>query len=262
MDMRTTENPHRPYLLECAGAETAVLMVHGFLGSPVQFKPLARILHEQGYTARAILLPGHGGSAKEFAQEGRDAWMRAVEQTAAELRQKYKRIIFIGHSLGGLLSLNEAMQSGADGIVLISVPMRLRNNYHVLPQSIRMFWGDPEKDDDLMRFERSVFSIALKPIRHHLSSWPRGMDLLRLMRGTRKSLSRVQAPVLIIQSKSDQTVAWKSAGILERGLIHCRPEVMMLERSGHSYFHPTEAGPMYERICEFIRTAISQRSHY
>lgn len=252
MGIEATENRHRTFIKECDGADTAILMVHGFLGSPIQFEPMAQLLRDQGYTAMAVLLPGHGGSPRDFARASKTAWIQAVEEAATSLRKRYRHIILLGHSLGGLLTLNEAITNGADGMVLLAVPMRLRASYRSIPLSCRTLWGDPGKDDELARFGRTVYSISKGPLRHHILWAPRAIDLLRLIHRTRKSLDRAYLPVLIFQSKADLTVAAKSAKILEKGLQNCTSEVVMLEKSGHSYWQPDEAGQMYERISRFI----------
>ena len=49
-----------PFFLE--GGEHAVLLTHGFTGTPAHMRPLGEYLHAQGFTVQGILLPGHGES--------------------------------------------------------------------------------------------------------------------------------------------------------------------------------------------------------
>ena len=41
--------------------EHAVLLMHGFTGSPAHMRKLGEALHARGFAVRGILLPGHGG---------------------------------------------------------------------------------------------------------------------------------------------------------------------------------------------------------
>ena len=59
---------HREILLPRRDAEAAVLFIHGFLGSPLQFEDLCQAVYQKGYAAYALLLPGHGGSSTQFAR--------------------------------------------------------------------------------------------------------------------------------------------------------------------------------------------------
>ena len=53
-----TDPEHEPFLFE-AGSSRA-LLIHGFLGSPRELRPLAQELAAAGVTARGMLLPGFG----------------------------------------------------------------------------------------------------------------------------------------------------------------------------------------------------------
>ena len=44
------------------GGPTAVLLSHGFTGSPASIRPWGQYLHSQGFTVTCPLLPGHGTS--------------------------------------------------------------------------------------------------------------------------------------------------------------------------------------------------------
>ena len=62
---------HQPFSCELEGATTAVIFIHGILEGPYQFHGLAEKILDQGMSSFGILLPGHGGSAREFAKSHR-----------------------------------------------------------------------------------------------------------------------------------------------------------------------------------------------
>jgi len=254
MHRKSSPDAHQPFLWEAEGSDTGVLLVHGVLGSPNQFEALARRLFESGCTVMAILLPGHGGGAQDFAAARAQDWQQAVHEAAASLRERCKRVFLLGHSMGGLLAIGEAVSYGADGLILLSVPMRLKMGIRSLRMSLRVLWGDPARDDDKAGAYRRAFSVQAGSLWQYLQ-WaaPYG-ELMRLMRSTRRSLGRVSQPVLIAQSKQDETVSWRSADIFKRELsAACAVEVLMLSRSAHSYHPPDEAEALYGRVCGFIR---------
>ena len=46
--------------------EHAVLLMHGFTGSPAHMRKLGEALHARGFAVRGILLPGHGGVPEDM----------------------------------------------------------------------------------------------------------------------------------------------------------------------------------------------------
>ena len=56
MNNKLETSRHKPYILTREDADTAILMVHGILGSPIQFELLANNLYQQGYTVMAIFV--------------------------------------------------------------------------------------------------------------------------------------------------------------------------------------------------------------
>ena len=252
MDSKAEPNLHKPFQYEADGSEAAVLMVHGILGSPAQFEDIAKALHSQGYAAAGVLLPGHGGSARAFAQAKTADWQQEVRQAVSLLRQRYPRVFIIGHSMGGLLSIIEAAEHPVDGVILMSTPMRLKSGFKALRISLRILLGDPAQDDDVLQCYRKANSVQKGPFWVYPLWIPRMAGVLALMRKARRLLDRVHGPVLIIQSRRDETVSWKSQRMLANRLKSALVESLLIEKSGHSWFHPDEAETLRERIIRFL----------
>jgi carboxylesterase len=254
MELQISQNMHQPFLWEAKGSDTAVLLVHGILGSPNQFESIAQTLLEAGCSVRAILLPGHGGSAKDFAEARTEDWRQAVHEAAVSLRQRYRHVFLLGHSMGGLLIIGEAIQHGADGLILISVPMRIKIGLRSLRISMKVLWGDPNRDDERIGTYRRAFSVQAGSLWQHLRWTATYREFIRLMKNTRRGLGKIHQPVLVIQSKKDETVSWKSTDVFNRELSSASAvDVLMLEQSGHSYHYPDEASVLADKIRSFIK---------
>ncbi|MFS4458247.1 alpha/beta hydrolase [Bdellovibrio sp. HCB2-146] len=90
--------------------DTVVIFTHGMFESPYFFKGINSTFQEQGYISLSILLPGHWegdwSSAKNVSF--RD-WMKEINTNIKMAQCFGKKIIFAGHSAGGLLSIWAAL---------------------------------------------------------------------------------------------------------------------------------------------------------
>ena len=68
----------QPFLLEAG--ENALLLIHGFTGSPSHMRTVGDAVHAAGFTARGILLPGHGKTIDEMAKSNDRQWHEACRQ--------------------------------------------------------------------------------------------------------------------------------------------------------------------------------------
>ena len=86
----------------------AVLMLHGFMGSPASTRPMAEFLSEQGITVRCPLLSGHGNLPYRIHGASHKQWVEEVEEAYALLAQERDQVFIIGHSMGAVLSAHLA----------------------------------------------------------------------------------------------------------------------------------------------------------
>jgi pimeloyl-ACP methyl ester carboxylesterase len=121
----------------------AVVILHGWAASMKQWKSLLPILAKAGFTAYAVDLPGHGQAPRlsdRYAIEdyldylGR--WMRALD---------IRDPILLGHSMGGYLSLQYALDHTGTvrGLMLVNplYDCRQLGDHH---QLARRLLGGPE----------------------------------------------------------------------------------------------------------------------
>lgn len=101
----------RLYLPSSNPKNTVVIFTHGIFESPYFFKGINNIFAEQGFITLSVLLPGHWegnwGSMRNVSY--RD-WISELNENVRIAQCFGNKIIFAGHSLGGLLSMNAALQ--------------------------------------------------------------------------------------------------------------------------------------------------------
>lgn len=219
----------KPFFLE--GGEHAVLLTHGFTGTPGSMRPLGEKLHQAGFTVQGILLPGHGTNVDDMAKSTWQQWLEAELKAVYALQERYQYVSVCGLSMGGVLSLIAAEQKDVTCCIPISAPMKIRFPLIGLakPASYlipRMQWG-PEsavRDGQLMK-EYNLGYVGYPTAKAH--------DLNILMKRARGNLFAVSCPVLVIQSHADATIHRSSAQTILDGIEHEQKEVLWLDDVPH-----------------------------
>lgn len=218
----------QPFFFE-GKRDHAVLLIHGFTGSVSHMRPIGEMLHAQGFSVMGVNLPGHATSMDDMARYTWSDWLDAVREAFQTLKARYTHVSVAGLSMGGCLALmiGETMQPTA--VAPISAPMGtkaplwLATLVSPLVRTI-CFW--PEGKDEPL----------LDPNYHYgypgfRSSCAR--QLARIMRMARQNLHAVTCPVLVIQSRADETIAANSASIILQGVSSPRKGVLWLEDVPH-----------------------------
>ena len=99
-------------------APGAVLFVHGFLGAGNNFATLPDQVAQAGWRVRVMRLPGHGTSPKDLRETTADDLAGAVALEVRALKARHERVVLVGHSMGGALSVLTAAGDEVDGLVL------------------------------------------------------------------------------------------------------------------------------------------------
>ena len=208
----------------------AVVLIHGYTGVPSHFIPLAEELNSAGFTVVGSRLAGHGTSMEDMATTGATDWLASVRDSIATVAD-HERLHLGGLSMGGLISLVLAAESGAATVTTINSPVIVRDKKLYATPLARRFikkveWpddGPPAIDDDMMQY--------WLPYAGFYTSTTGG--LLSLMRRAVVAARKLDIPSLVIQSRVDETVDPRSATILHR-LLGTKSRLFWLEESIHN----------------------------
>ncbi|MGE5675879.1 MAG: alpha/beta hydrolase [Mycobacterium leprae] len=196
-----------PFLIE--QGPTAVLLLHGFSGSPAELRGLGEYLGRQGLTVRAPLLPGHGGTLDELDRTRFPQWIRAARRELADLRGHYERVHLVGFSMGGLIGLYLAARFEVASVTTLASPIELGD------------W-------------RAAF-VPVFPQFHAAEHMPEkaAASLGRLIRFIRRDAHRVRAPLLAVHGEQDRVATPASAAYLVRQASSGAKGQLMLPNRGH-----------------------------
>lgn len=229
-------SPHEEYRRTPEGADTAVVFVHGILGSPSQFTYLIDRLDNQ-ITVANLLLPGHGGTIRDFARSGMADWQSHVDACVAELVKTHRNILLVGHSMGCLLSVQAALTypDRVRGLFLLAMPLVIRvPTPAVINRMKGALGGDGGQEYAKWRLAaEEAGSVSVRRQLDYLPALPRFLELFRKSWKTRRLVARVAAPIFAVHSEVDETVSPRSLRYIE-GLPGAA--VMIARDSGHFYY--------------------------
>lgn len=115
---------HAPFVFPAtsrrSGPSTGALLIHGFLGSPKELRPLGQALAHAGIDAHAPLLPGYGAELNALNTRRAEDWIDAANHIWDEIVARYERRIIIGFSMGGAVALAVAGRLAPDRLILLA----------------------------------------------------------------------------------------------------------------------------------------------
>ncbi len=232
------------------GGETGCLLVHGFTGTPKEMRWLGEHLSAQGFTVMAPRLAGHATQPGDLRRVHWQDWFANLEDGWHLLHNTCRQVFVLGLSLGGALALLFAARFPVSGVVAMSTMYDLPPDPRLPYISfIRWFvpavpkappdWKNPQAAKD--HIEYPDYPVA-------------GILQLRdLLAAMRLELPRVQAPVLLVHSRVDGSVAPENMPHLFQSLGNQDKSMLWLENSGHVITREPEREFLFQSIDSFIR---------
>lgn len=231
---------------------TAVLVCHGFTGTPQSIRPVAEDLRDAGHAVSVPRLPGHGTTWRALSRTTWQDWYATVEAAALTLRRSApdRPIVLVGLSAGGALVTRLAQQHPdlARGLVLVNpafvfddprlraLPV-LRHLVASIPGiggEIRLPGAEPE-----LAYDRT-------PVRALAS-------LIGALPAVVADLPGLQVPTLLFRSAHD-TVVPRVSGTVFLDRVGSRDvREVWLPDSGHVATHDHDAGTVLAATRAFVQ---------
>lgn len=123
------KNPEHEAFYQQGVNDAAVVLIHGFPGSPAEMRPLATPLHKLGFTVTAPLLSGFGAQLETLPKRHHTEWLEDVAQAIQKCKATHKNVYLVGTSMGGAIAIQSAASFNVQGIVLFAPFWRVE---HVL----------------------------------------------------------------------------------------------------------------------------------
>lgn len=224
----------------------AIVFVHGIVGNNKIFdflQPLVSATCE----VKSVVLKGHGGDALAFSRASMAEWKAQVEEAVTEMSGRHERIIGVGHSMGCLLLMDQAVRIRLAGLFLLNPPMRVKPHFALLINALKVAIGYTKRDPVAQAAKEAYgISIDFNPL--HYYGWPeRYIELFLEIRRIRKEvLSRIECPIVAFLSDNDEMVSLSSEK--ELGKLS-NSTTIRLRASTHYYYSAADR----EKICQEFR---------
>ncbi len=225
---------HKEYVRIRDNATTAILFIHGIVGTPNHFNEFVSLVSES-FSVYNLLLDGHGKGVKDFSKTSMKKWETQVTSAVEELSLTHEKIYIVAHSLGTLLAMEQAIRSKkVCRLFLLAVPLCLSLKPKMVSNSLKVYFDKIRPNDYEALAAKKCYGIGKDKNPFHYIGWvPRFLELFAKIRQTRKMIHSLNTPCSVYQSQKDEMVSSKSIKYLNQN-----PYIFVneLENSGHYYY--------------------------
>lgn len=252
----------------------AILLFHGMTGSPFELRKYAKTLHNAGYDVYAYCLPGHGDHPQSIYTVTWQDWVNFSSEKYDSLRNQYDDFFLGGLCLGAVIALNLAQKhKDVTGVIGLSTTLYLDGWtipwYYdaligiALHTILRFYYTFPEREPYGIKnvSTRRKVENLMKKNTVALDNYPMTCiyELLRLSKATRKNMSKVTAPLLLMHSTEDDLTSIKSSDFVYKNASSESKEYIKLKDSYHLVIYDNEKEFVFNKSIEFMNSLSKER---
>ena len=235
-------------------SKKGVMLIHGFASTTYEVSHLAKFLEKHGFRVVLDNLPGHGTTIEDCNSTKYQEWLNSVEKGIAEMYSKCDKVIVIGVSMGGVLSLHLGSLFPLDGIISASALFKFKNEFNV--RFINRIFNKIKKtvpkkstfNPDLVKAQ----NIQFYGYNHYplcaLNEMRKMIDKVKL------TLKNISSPLLLIHSTIDQTAPFENLEIIKQELTISDLETLVVNETGHNIYDTdkNDKKVIFDKIDQFI----------
>jgi len=222
---------------EINGSDRCWLLIHGYGSTPHDFSELAFRLHDSFNDSIYVpRLRGHAEVPSALRNLSFSDWYFQIEGEFLELQDKCSTINVVGFSMGGAIALKLAEEYQLENLYLISPYLILRYKWWngISKESQIKIIADlfiykkkldvgQINDEEGLKRHISYLTSPLQPIKNSLK------DIRKL----RNNLGKIDNPILIQQSKNDDTIDVRSSYEIYNKVSSQDKEIRIFSSSNH-----------------------------
>jgi carboxylesterase len=233
-------------------ANLGVLLLHGYTSSLDTVNGFVPILERNQIPYRMPVLRGHGTNYKDLRGVTAKDWYVDARASLFDLLKQCDQAIVIGLSMGGLVTLQLAMEHPKQiaGIATVAAAMDFKDPMVKLTPVLAKFfkyWTAPKPPKE------SVYPCT--------NYQKLSLDSFQSLREYGKSLEprlhEVVVPSLIIGTKKDNVVKPEVAQIIYDHISSEKKALRWFERSGHEMMQDCECDEVFKVLEDYVLGFVS-----
>lgn len=227
----------------------AILLIHGFTGSPHSLFATARYFETNGFKVALPRLPGHGTRIEDLLELSFDDWYSAAVELGESMLERCASVDLFGLSMGGsiVLKMLEELHGFGKAVLVNPLVDPPAPNFTDLLRSILEsgFKTSPGISSDIAKPGTPERGYEETPIRAALS-------LFNALPEIAGRLDAIENEILLFSSRRDHVVPQSSGDLLASSLPPQRLSRIWLERSFHVATLDYDAEFINETSLEFL----------
>ena len=261
-----------PARVENGNGRIGLLMLHGFLGSPLSSHPMAHYLAEHGISVHCPLLPGHGHYPDKLHKISRQAWLSEAQEMFNTIQSQYDELFLMGHSMGAVLAANLCLQNPAvRGLIMLTpiyeapddrlnwmkylrfvmpwfYPHKMRSMRKLVRERVLDF--DPTIDFDNPDFQQNQLAKVSRVPTAAL------VEMVKMAAYGRTLWPKFTTPSIIFRGGHDPAVKPGTIDTLYEVLPGPHKKLVTFQEAGHEPMRPFDPAhkELWPQALEFIRT--------
>jgi len=231
-------------------SEWGALVLHGFTSSLDCVRGIEPFLKARKMAYRFPILRGHGAVPHDLAGVTYEDWVEDAEKALLELSKHAKKIVVIGLSMGGLVSLDLGIKYPelVSNVVTMAAALKFADPLSPLsPVLAKVFkyWWSPNSYTDLnLKAERDT--------NYPFFATDSFASLYDASKQVEQRLDGFDRPIMILQSKSDTVVSPEAAKVIYKKISSTDKEIVWFKKSGHELGLDLEADAVFAKIDEYL----------
>jgi len=213
---------------------------------------MGEYLAEEGFSVLGVRLTGHATNPEEMIRTRYIDWMRSVEDGYHLLCGVADRIILVGLSMGGVLSLLMSTKLEVEGVVAMSTPYEIDLPSVKLAKFLAPFIPYMSKSNDkpgASWFDQDAWKDHISYPKNPLRS---AVEIALLLDEMRNTLPKVKVPTLLVHSRNDTYVPLDSMDNIYNALGTEDKEMMWVSESGHVIPREPAKAEVFKAAAAFI----------
>ena len=237
------------------GGDTGCVLVHGFTGAPKEMRLMGDALNAQGISVLGVRLAGHATQPTDMIRTRWWDWLASVEDGFHILRGQCQKIVVAGLSLGGILSLVAASKLPLHGVIAMSTPYELPQDWRLnIARPLSMFVPWIKKGQNDIQDQETAHAHIDYP------NYPTRSiaELNDLTKELHRALPKINIPILLIYSQTDKTVPITHIDQIEKLVSPGLCKKMIIDQSAHVITEDLNRDLVFRASIDFIKEVVKE----